>query len=335
MKVQAYAAREAKGKLESFEYELGTLGHDEVDIEVMFCGICHSDLSMLNNDWGMTTYPFVPGHEVVGKIKAKGDLVTDLEIGQTVGLGWSSRSCMQCNQCMSGNHNLCPTGEGTIVGRHGGFADIVRAQATWAIPLPEGLDIEAAGPLFCGGITVFNPIIQSGVRPLDRVGVVGIGGLGHMALGFLNAWGCEVTAFSTSPEKEAEAKSMGAHHFISTHDENALAEKTGYFNFILDTVNVELNWDAYVKMLKPKGKLHIVGVAPQVSASIFPLLVGEKSIGASPLGSPYYTSEMLNFASRHKVKPIIEKFKMSEVNEAIDKLANGKPKYRIVLEASA
>ncbi len=333
MKVHAYAAPEAKAKLEPFEYELGDLNHDEVDIEVQYCGICHSDLSMLNNEWGMTEYPFVPGHEIVGRIKAKGDLVTNLEIGQTVGLGWHARSCMECNQCLSGDQNLCPSGIGTITGRHGGFANIVRAQSTWAIPLPDGVNPESAGPLFCGGITVFNPIIQSGVMPLHKVGVVGIGGLGHMALGFLNAWGCEVTAFSTSPEKEKEARDMGAHDFISTHDEESLAEKEGYFNFILDTVNVELNWDAYINMLQPKGKLHIVGAAPQVSATVFPLIAAQRSIGASPVGSPYYIAQMLDFASRHNVEPMIERFPMSEVNEALDKLANGKPKYRIVLEA--
>jgi len=332
MKVTAYAAQEAKGKLAPYEYELGPIGYDEVDIDVLFCGICHSDMSMLHNDWGMTKYPFVPGHEVVGTVKALGAGVNNLEVGQTVGLGWTARSCLECDQCMSGDHNLCRRSQGTIVGRHGGFADIVRAQSTWVIPLPDDVDAESAGPLFCGGITVFNPIIQSNVNPLDRVGVVGIGGLGHMALAFSKAWGCEVTAFSTSPEKEAEARSLGAPHFVSTHDLDALKAKSNYFDFILDTVNVELAWDAYVRMLKPKGILHIVGAAPKVTASIFPLMGGQKSITASPTGSPYYIGEMLEFAGRHNINPMIEKYKMSEVNEALEKLENGKPRYRIVLE---
>ncbi len=231
MIIKAYAALTAGGKLEPFEYDPGELGVDQVEIDISSCGICHSDLSMLNNDWQMTEYPLVPGHEIVGKIGAIGERVTHLKPGQSVGLGWFSKSCMTCSECMSGNYNLCPTAEGIIVGRHGGFANKVRADKAWVIPLPEGIDVATAGPLFCGGITVFNPIIQNNIQPTDRVGVVGIGGLGHMALRFLNAWGCEVTAFSTSPGKEAEARELGAHHFVSTHDADALdklANSSGY-----------------------------------------------------------------------------------------------------------
>src|SRR5210317_610631 len=206
MTTKAYAAQTAGGHLEPFEYDPGELAADQVEIDISSCGICHSDLSMLNNDWEMTEYPFVPGHEIVGKIGAVGERVTHLKPGQTVGLGWFSQSCMTCSECMSGNHNLCATAEGIIVGRHGGFANKVRAHEGWVIPLPEGINVATAGPLFCGGITVFNPIIQNNIQPTDHVGVVGIGGLGHMALRFLRAWGCEITAFSTSPDKEAEAR---------------------------------------------------------------------------------------------------------------------------------
>ncbi len=331
--IQAYAAETAGGELKPFEYKVGDLHHEEVEIDVTHCGICHSDLSMLHNHWGMTQYPFVPGHEVVGKISKLGSGVKHLKVGQTVGLGWMAESCMTCDQCMSGNHNLCPTGVGTITGRHGGFGNKVRCHSGWAIPLPDGVDPVSAGPLFCGGITVFNPLIQNNTSPLHHVGVVGIGGLGHMALGFLKAWGCEVTAFSTSPDKEAEAKRLGAHHFASTRDDAALANLVGQFDMILVTVNVELPWEKYIAMLKPKGKLHLVGAAPSVSSGVFPLLAGQKSIGASPLGSPYYTKEMLHFAARHSISPVIEKFKMSEVNEALAHLESGKARYRIVLEA--
>jgi uncharacterized zinc-type alcohol dehydrogenase-like protein len=172
----------------------GRSAGEEVEIAVQTCGICHSDLSMLQNDWHMTKYPLVPGHEVTGKIVAVGEQVKKVRVGQTVGLGWNSASCMACEQCLGGNQNLCAKAEGTIVQRHGGFADRVRAHWAWAVPLPEGVDPAKAGPLFCGGITVFNPIVQFDVRPTDRVGVVGIGGLGHMAVKFLNAWGCEVVA---------------------------------------------------------------------------------------------------------------------------------------------
>ncbi len=332
MHVKAYAASEAAAKLQPFEFELGEIGEEQVDIEVSHCGICHSDLSMLDNEWQITEYPLVPGHEVVGKIKAVGPSVTHLSVGQTVGLGWFAQSCMTCAQCLSGNHNLCPSAEGVIVGRHGGFADVVRAHKGWVIPLPDGVNAGSAGPLFCGGITVFNPIVQNNVRPTDRVGVVGIGGLGHMALRFLRAWGCEVTAFSTSSDKKEEAMKLGAHRFVNTRDTGALEKLAGHFNLILVTVNVALPWDEYVNALGPKGKLHLVGAAPSVEATVFPLLIGQKSFGASPLGSPATMGAMLEFAARHGIAPVTETYPMSKVNDAFERLRSGKARYRIVLE---
>jgi uncharacterized zinc-type alcohol dehydrogenase-like protein len=330
--IHAYAAQEKDSKLEPFEYDVDELGKDQIEIDVKFCGVCHSDLSMLDNDWGMTEYPFVPGHEVVGTIAAVGDNVTHLQAGQTVGLGWFSGSCMTCNQCMGGDHNLCSDAQGTIIGRHGGFADKVRCQASWATALPDDLDASKAGPLFCGGITVFNPIVQNNIRPTDRVGVVGIGGLGHLALQFLNAWGCEVTAFSTSPDKEDEARDLGAHHFVNSRDDEALEKLAGTFDMVLVTVNADLPWDAYVNTLAPKGKLHLVGAAEAVKATVFPLILGQKSLGGSPVGSPATTRTMIEFCARHGIAPMIETFKMKDVNDAMDHLREGKPRYRIVLE---
>ena len=333
MIVNAYAAQTAAGPLKPFQYELGDIGAEEVDIAIRHCGICHSDLSMLNNDWDITRYPFVPGHEIVGRIDAVGAGVQHLTVGQTVGLGWFAQSCMTCRQCLSGNHNLCPDAQGTIVERHGGFADKVRAHMGWVIPLPEGVSAKSAGPLFCGGITVFNPIVQNDIRPTDRVGVIGIGGLGHMALAFLRAWGCEVTAFTTSPQKEEEARRLGAHQVLNTRDTGALEKRAGYFDMILSTVNVSLPWDAYVAALGPKGKLHLVGAAPSVEATVFPLIIGQRSVGGSPLGSPATIASMLDFAARHGIAPQIETFPMSQVNDAIDKLHSGQARYRIVLES--
>ncbi|HRK96681.1 MAG TPA: NAD(P)-dependent alcohol dehydrogenase [Rhodospirillales bacterium] len=330
--VRAYAATAAGGTLAPFEYTLGELGHDEVDIDVRYCGICHSDLSMLDDEWQMTTYPFVPGHEIVGTIAGVGEHAGHLRVGQTVGLGWFSGSCMHCRECMSGDHNLCPTAEATMVGRHGGFANRVRARDAWVTPLPDGMDAAKAGPLFCGGITVFNPIVQNGIRATDRVGVVGIGGLGHMALQFLHAWGCEVTAFSTSPAKEEEARSFGADHFVSTRDADALAAIAGSLDMILVTINVELDWEAYLAALRPRGRLHVVGAVPSVSAGGFSLIGGQKAISGSPLGSPATTAQMVQFAARHGIAPTTEHFPMSRVNEAMDRLREGRARYRIVLE---
>ena len=330
--VNAYAAADKGAALQPYAYHPGPLGTDQVEIAVRYCGICHSDLSMIDDEWGFSQYPLVPGHEIVGTVAELGDHVRHLEAGQTVGLGWNSGSCLTCPQCLSGDHNLCKTAEGTMIGRPGGYATRVRAQATFAIPLPDDLAAAEAGPLFCGGITVFNPIVQNGIRPTHRVGVVGIGGLGHLALRFLRAWGCEVWAFSTSADKEAEARSLGADYFVNTRDADALDKVAGVFDMILVTVNVPLDWDAYIAALAPRGRLHIVGAAPQVAASVFPLIAGQKSIGGSPVGSPATIATMLAFAARHGIAPVTEHFPMSRVNDALDHLRAGRARYRIVLD---
>lgn len=330
--VKALAATAAKAALQPYEYQLGALGHDQVDIAVEYCGICHSDLSVLDNEWGISSYPFVPGHEIVGRVEALGAHVTHLKVGQRVGVGWHSGSCATCQQCLSGDHNLCAGAEAVMLGRHGGFANRVRVQGIWATPLPEAIDAAKAGPLFCGGITVFNPIVQFGVKPTDRVGVVGIGGLGHMALGFLRAWGCEVTAFTSSDNKRDEALKLGAHHTINSRNSDEVKAARGRFDFILVTVNVSLDWQAYFDALAPRGRLHVVGaVLEPIPAVIFPMILGQKSLSASPLGSPATTATMLNFAARHKLAPVTQEFPMSKANEALEHLRAGKARYRVVL----
>ena len=227
---------------------------------------------------------------------------------------------------------FCATAEGTIVGRHGGFADKVRAHADSVVKLPDGLDLESAGPLFCGGITVFNPLVQFAVKPTDKVGVIGIGGLGHIALQFLNAWGCEVTAFTSSESKKTEVLAMGAHHTINSRSEEEIAAAAGRFDMVLSTVNVKLDWNLYLRTLKPKGRLHFVGATLEpLDIGVFGLIMGQHSISGTAVGSPVTIASMLDFATRHNVKPVIERFKFSQVNEALDHLRSGKAKYRIVL----
>ena len=330
--IKAYAAS-AKGELlKPFEFDPGPLGDEQVEIAVSHCGLCHSDLSMLDNEWGFTKYPFVPGHEVVGKIVEAGSHVKKVRVGQRVGLGWVSGSCMHCRQCLSGNHNLCAENEQTIVARHGGFADRVRCHWAWAAPLPEAVDAAKAGPLFCGGITVFNPIVQFGIKPTDRVGVIGIGGLGHMALRFLREWGCDVIAFSSSDSKKEEALKLGAHRVVNSGNKAQLASVAGSLDFILSTVNVELDWQAYFDALAPKGRLHTVGVVPKpIAVPAFTLIGGQKSLSGSPLGSPATVDLMLEFCARHKIEPVTETFPMSKINEAFAHLRAGKARYRIVL----
>lgn len=333
MKVQAFAALEPNGKLEPFTYELGDLGAEQVDIKVSHCGICHSDLSMINNEWGMSSYPLVPGHEIIGEVVATGDAVKNLKIGDKVGLGWLSTSCMSCSECMDGDQHLCSNSEATIVGRHGGFADYVRGHWSWAIPLPDAIDLAKAGPLLCGGITVFNPIILAGVKPTDKVGVIGIGGLGHMALKFLKHWGCEVVAFSSNPAKKEEIINMGATKVVNSRSPEELESIAGQLNFILNTTNVSLDWNAYLSCLAPKGKFHTVGaVLEPMPIPAFSLIMGEKTVGGSPIGSPTLTQTMLEFCVRHDIYPTVEEFPMEQVNEAMNHLEEGKARFRIVLK---
>ena len=330
--IHAYAAFEAGKPLQPYEYDPGVLGSNEVEIDVDFCGICHSDVSMVENEWGISQFPLVPGHEVVGTITAKGQSVTHLEVGDQVGLGWHAGYCMTCSDCLSGDHNMCANAEGTIVSHHGGFADKVRAQATSVLKLPEGLDLESAGPLFCGGITVFNPLIQFNIKPTDSVAVIGIGGLGHMALQFFNAWGCQVTAFTSSEAKTKEALELGAHQTINSRDSDALEAAAGQFDLVLSTVNVKLDWNKYIETLKTRGRLHLVGATLEpLDLQLFPMLMGQRSVSASPVGSPANIARMLEFAARHDIKPIIEKFRLDQVNEAFEHLKSGQARYRIVL----
>ncbi|MDF2178394.1 NAD(P)-dependent alcohol dehydrogenase [Aliiglaciecola sp. CAU 1673] len=329
---KAYAAQQAGAPLTPFEYEPAPLGHHEVEIEVDYCGLCHSDLSMIDNEWGMSTYPLVPGHEVVGRVVKFGEDVSGLAVGQVVGLGWHSSYCQHCVQCESGDHNLCKTAEQTIVGRHGGFADRVRADAQAVIPLPEGMDAETAGPLFCGGITVFNPLLQFDVKPTDKVAVIGIGGLGHLGLQFLRAWGCEVTAFTSHETKAQEAKKLGAHHTINSTDPSQIEKVAGRFDFILSTVNVKLDWNLYMSTLKPRGRLHFVGATLEpLDLSVFSLILFQNSVSGSPVGSPATIKKMLEFAVHHNIKPVVETFPFEKVNDAIAHLRSGNARYRVVL----
>lgn len=334
MKVTAYAVKAPKGKLESFNYELPEIGREQVDIKVAYCGVCHSDLSMINNEWGTTQYPFVPGHEIVGEVIRAGSEVKGVKVGDKVGIGWFTGSCMHCQHCMEGNHHFCGSAEQTIVGRHGGFADVVRSHWSWAIPLPENIDMAKAGPLLCAGITVFTPLISAGVKPTDRVGVIGIGGLGHLAIKFLKHWGCEVVAFSSNRSKHDEIMNMGATKVVDSTNTAELEALQGQLNFILSTVNVSLDWNTYLGCLAPKGELHTVGVVPEpMSIPAFSLINGEKSVGGSPSAGPALTRTMLEFCVRHNIYPTVEEFPMERVNEAMKHLEDGKARYRVVLRS--
>ncbi len=330
---KAWVAKVPKQPMALETVDLGPLGAEDVEVAVEHCGLCHSDLSVLNNEWGISQYPAILGHEVVGRITAVGPNAKGLKVGQRVGVGWNSGSCMHCHQCMSGSHHLCPEVQFTIVGHRGGFASHIRTHWAWAISLPEKLNFVEAGPLLCGGITVFAPLAMH-AKPTSRVGIIGIGGLGHMAVKFAAAYGCDVTAFTSSESKFDEAKSFGANHVVSSKDSAAIKKLAGSFDLLISTVNVKLDWDAMISTLAPNGRLHIVGVVLEpIPVAAFSLIAGQRSLSGSPTGSPVAIETMLEFAARHDVAPQTEHFPMSNINEAFARLESGKARYRIVLDA--
>ncbi|MCS5698679.1 NAD(P)-dependent alcohol dehydrogenase [Cyanobium sp. FGCU-52] len=319
--------------LQRQEVEPLTPGPGELVLEVLHSGLCHSDLSMLDNAWGMSSYPLVAGHEAVGRVAAVGDGVDPAHIGQLRGLGWFAGSCGHCFQCLAGRANLCRSTEATIVGRAGAFASEVKARQDWAIPLPEDLPVADAGPLFCGGITVFAPLMDEAVSPTSRVAVIGVGGLGHLALQFCRAWGCEVTALTTNLAKADEARALGAHRVVPLAE---LAGEAGRFDLIINTANQPLDWAAVIAALAPLGRLHQLGaVLEPMTVNAFDLIVSRRMITGSPTSSPASLLKMVEFCSRHAIRPMVEHLPMARINEAIERLHRGDVRYRFVLDGPA
>ena len=330
MGITVWQASEAGGKLQAAERPLLEPAANELVLEVLHCGLCHSDLSMLNNHWGLTSYPLIPGHEVVGRVVSVGSAVNPDVMGELRGLGWISGSCCHCIQCLGGTGNLCASLEATIVGRQGGFASHVTAHQDWAIPLPEGIDPGVAGPLFCAGITVFSPLIDEAVSPTAHVAVIGIGGLGHIALQFARAWGCEVTAITTNLSKTEEAKRFGAHQVESI---DQLSNLAGKFDLIINTVNHSLDWAAVMASLAPLGRLHQLGaVIEPIQVGAFDLIMARRSITGSPTSSPASLLKMVDFCVRHNIRPQVEHLPINRVNEAVERLQRGDVRYRFVLD---
>jgi uncharacterized zinc-type alcohol dehydrogenase-like protein len=333
MKIKAWVAKAAKQSMALETVDLGPLGAEDVEVAVEHCGLCHSDVSVLNNEWGISQFPATLGHEVVGRITAVGPSAKGLKAGQRVGVGWFSGSDMHCRQCMSGNHHLCPQAQATIVGHRGGFASHVRAHWAWTLPLPEKLNFADAGPLLCGGITVFSPLAMH-ATPASRVGIIGIGGLGHMAVKFAAAYGCDVTAFTSSESKFDEARGFGANHVVSSRDPAGIKKLAAQFDLLISTVNVPLDWSALIDTLAPNGRLHVVGVVPEpLPVVAFSLIAAQRAVSGSPTGSPVAIGTMLDFASRHDIAPQTEHYPMSKINDAFARLESGKARYRIVLDA--
>jgi uncharacterized zinc-type alcohol dehydrogenase-like protein len=332
MEIHGLAVHAAGAQLVPYKYDPGELKSNEVEVRVSHCGVCHSDIALINNDWGTSRYPFVPGHEIVGTVSAVGSGVRDLTVGQRVGIGWQSDSCGICEWCRQGDEHLCAKAQFTCVGRNGGYADSVRVNSRFVIPVPAVLQSENAAPLMCAGVTVYSPMHNFGVHPSSRVGVIGIGGLGHLGLQFARGFGAEVTAFSTSKDKEAEAIKLGAHHFVNTRDTGAFKGIAGSFDLILSTVNADQDWQAFVNSLRPKGTLCVVGVPPSpIAVQAASLFSQQRAISGSTIGSPRDLRSMLDFAAQHGVKALTERLPMAKANDAITRVKKGKVRYRAVL----
>jgi uncharacterized zinc-type alcohol dehydrogenase-like protein len=332
--IQGYAVHAAGAELLPFKYDPGELNPYDVEVRVSHCGVCHSDAHLIDNDWGLSQYPLIPGHEIVGTVSAIGSAVVGFTTGERVGIGWQANSCGRCEWCRKGEENLCASAQPTCVHRHGGFADAVRVNARFAVRLPEKMDGETTAPLMCAGITVYSPLRTLGINPYSRVGVIGIGGLGHLALQFARVFGAEVTAFSTSAAKEKEALELGAHHFVNSRESKSVNGLAGSFDLIISTINADLDWSAFVNTLRPHGTLCFVGAPPKpVALPAFPLISVARSVCGSNIGSPARIAEMLDVAARHGVKAKVEKFRMSDANQAVKRLRKSQVRYRAVLSA--
>jgi len=329
----AYAARRARGRLAPFVYRPERLGPHDVELRISHCGICHSDVHLVDGDWGALRYPMVPGHEIVGIVTARGARVRELALRQRVGVGWQRGACLECDACVRGEENLCPDEAATCVGHHGGFAERIRVDARFAFPIPETLRSEHAAPLMCGGVTVYAPLRRY-ARAGSRVGVVGIGGLGHLALQFARAMGCEVTAFSASADKEAEAHGFGAHRFVRMREPRALRAATGSLDFLLSTVFRPLDTAPLLDTLRPNGVLCFVGVpeAP-LRLDVGSMLGRQLGVATSAIGGRAAMREMLEFSARHGIAPQVQVRPLAEANAALGEVRKGRARYRVVLAA--
>ena len=333
LKFQGYASLKPGEKLQPWEYEPAPLGSNDVEIAVTHNGLCHTDIHMRDNDWNVSKFPLVAGHEVVGNVTQIGAEVTGIKIGVRLGFGWISNSCRVCDACLRGEENICRQGyKGLIVGNHGGFANKLRACADFAYKIPDNLDSASAAPLLCAGITVYNPLRTYIKYPGAKVGVLGIGGLGHLAIKFAEAMGAEVTAFSTSSDKEAEAKEFGAHYFYNWKNTEQIKAASATLDLLLCTVSSEIDWNKAFGLLANNGVLCLVGLpVSTLNIPLLPLVFGQKAIAGSVVGGRRFMKEMLEFAAIHQIKPMIETIPISQINAAMDRVVANKARYRIVL----
>ncbi len=328
--------------LKPMQFERRDLRPDDVAIRISHAGICHSDLHMARNDWGMSRFPMVPGHEIVGTVTDLGSKVSRHKVGDKVAIGCIVDSCKQCAPCQAGTEQFCEQGmtmtygavdkhDGTLT--QGGYSNHVVCRDEYVLKLPDSLDVARAAPLLCAGITTYSPLRKFGVGKDSKVAVVGLGGLGHMGVKLAHAMGAHVTMVTTSPDKGADARELGAHDVLQSTDGEAMAEAAGRFDFILDTIPVAHDLHPYLALLTPNGTLVMVGaIAPLPSIHGGSLIMGNKTLAGSLIGGIPETQEMLDFCAEHGVHPDCEFIEISEVNEAYERLLKNDVRYRFVID---
>ncbi|EKN3326052.1 TPA: NAD(P)-dependent alcohol dehydrogenase [Yersinia enterocolitica] len=346
MKVLGYAATSAKVPLAPFEFTRRAPRPDDVVMEVLYCGVCHSDLHQARNDWGFSTYPIVPGHEVVGRVTAVGKDVTKFKVGDFAGIGCMVDSCRHCQPCQQGLEQYCEEGNVQTyngIDRHdhtptyGGYSQAIVASQDFVLKMPAGLDLKAAAPLLCAGITTWSPLRHWKVGKGSKVAVVGLGGLGHMALKLANALGAEVTLFTRSPNKEADARRLGAHHIVLSTDDAQMAAAKGRFDLIIDTVPYVHDINPYMPTLNINGTLVFVGFLGDISpmVSTLPMILGRRSVAGSCIGGIAETQEMLDFCAQHGIASDIEMINIQDINHAYERMLKSDVKYRFVIDMAS
>ncbi len=330
-RVTGYAAKSKRQPLEPITYEPPPLAEHDIRVTVTHCGLCYTDIQGIDDYYGITTYPFVPGHEIVGFVSEVGKAASGLKKGDRVGIGWQGRFCGQCEWCKQGEEQLCIdiVKSGTWV-PYGGFSTSVVVDSRFAYPLSDKMPSEIAAVLMCGGISVYSPLKQYATQGSQKIGIIGVGGLGHLAIQFAHALGYDVTVISTSAEKKQQALDFGADHFIVSNDLAGLRKLEFEFDFLLSTAHGDVKWERMLEIVKKRGKLVLVGF-PEMNFNPTDLIAHELSMTGSFLGNHATMKEMLSFAQAHSIKPWIELMPMSKINEAIQRLKENKARYRIVM----
>jgi len=343
MHAHAYAAQSATDALAPFSFERRDPRPNDVAIDILYCGACHSDLHTARGEWAGVVFPAVPGHEIVGRVAAVGSAVSKFKEGDMVGVGCIVDSCQHCDPCKAGLEQYCEEGmTGTYNGQdrttgentYGGYSDKITVREEFVLRIPDGLDPKAAAPLLCAGITTYSPLRHWKVGPDSKVGVVGLGGLGHMAVKLAHAMGAEVTLFTTSPGKEADARRLGADHVVLSKDPAAMKAQAKRFDLIINTVAASLNLDPYINALALNGVMVLVGAPAEnhESPSVFPFLMGRRSLAGSMIGGIPETQEMLDFCAAKGVASDIEMIPIQSINEAYERMLKGDVKYRFVID---